>query len=234
METTIRDILGNTFRKRILEHLHSHANELTGRELARQAGFSPQQTHNTLNKLIAAGLVERRICGPTHLFRLNRKSGLAAKIEAVLFPETLPAGKAPAFAEITEEGHEVCWDKAMEFLDTMLDAYNKGRWNTVVLAGTHCCLTATCAVLKERTGKYPDPQQEQQFPAFAEIGIAVPGSHEQGKMIKLILAHKELVETAGNSYPGKAAAAFKQAVTGYIKWLKNIYPGSAQPLRRIA
>lgn len=48
----------------------SAGSDVTGRDLARHIGFSHQQAHNALSQLVDLGVVERRVFGPSHLFRL--------------------------------------------------------------------------------------------------------------------------------------------------------------------
>ncbi|MCK5582482.1 MAG: nucleotidyltransferase domain-containing protein [Elusimicrobiales bacterium] len=69
----------------VLRRLYDSEKELTGREIARRSGFSPQQTHNELRALVSLGIVERKIAAPAHLFRLNRKHWVVKDVATVIF-----------------------------------------------------------------------------------------------------------------------------------------------------
>ena len=72
MHNVIPWILSSISRRRALKYLFTGAAEATGRNLARHIGFSHQQAHNALRLLEQYGLVEHRIFGPSHLFRLTK------------------------------------------------------------------------------------------------------------------------------------------------------------------
>jgi len=80
MDNIVSSILLSKSRREVLKYLHACDTDITGRELARRIGFSHQQTHNALRQLISFGIVERRIFGPAHLFRLNRQNQLTAEL----------------------------------------------------------------------------------------------------------------------------------------------------------
>jgi predicted nucleotidyltransferase len=80
-----QDIFGRKSRLEVLRCLYDSGEELTGREIARRAGFSPQQTHNELKALVSLGIAERKIAAPSHLFRLNREHWVVKDVAKVVF-----------------------------------------------------------------------------------------------------------------------------------------------------
>lgn len=80
MEDLILDILSCKSRRAALRCLLASGDDVTGRELARRTGFSHQQALNALSSLVELGVVERRVFGPAHLFRLNWPNKLAVQL----------------------------------------------------------------------------------------------------------------------------------------------------------
>ncbi|MCX5784416.1 MAG: nucleotidyltransferase domain-containing protein [Elusimicrobia bacterium] len=86
MTTSItQGIFGRKSRLEVLRCLYDSGEELTGREIARRSGFSPQQTHNELKALVSLGIAERKIAAPAHLFRLNREHWVVKDVVKVVF-----------------------------------------------------------------------------------------------------------------------------------------------------
>ncbi len=54
--------------------------------------------------------------------------------------------------KVSRDRYTLYWDKAMEFFETMVDASQKRNWNATGLAGVHCCISATDALLVKHAG----------------------------------------------------------------------------------
>ena len=78
-------IFAGKSRLRMLRCLYDSSRALTGRELARRSGLSPQQAHNVLKGLVAFGIVELTIAAPAHLFILNRRHWVFTDVVRVIF-----------------------------------------------------------------------------------------------------------------------------------------------------
>lgn len=147
MDITVRKILVSKSRREIIKCLYASECELTGRELARRSGFSPQQGHNVLHTLLLFGIVEKRIIGPVHLFRLNRGDLLTEEVLRKLFADGPLSGTRYAAGGLPAEGNRICWGKAMEFFETMVGVCDKRRCEAAAGGGVYCCLAAACAAL---------------------------------------------------------------------------------------
>lgn len=84
-QSFIQDIFGRKSRLEVLHCLYNSDKELTGREIARQSGFSHQQTHNELRALVSLGIVERKVVASAYLFRLNKKHWFVKDVATVIF-----------------------------------------------------------------------------------------------------------------------------------------------------
>ncbi|MCK5582481.1 MAG: hypothetical protein KAI33_01755, partial [Elusimicrobiales bacterium] len=55
--------------------------------------------------------------------------------------------KKTRIIKISRDRHILYLNKAMEFFEAMVDASQKKNWNATGLAGVHCCISATDALL---------------------------------------------------------------------------------------
>lgn len=222
MDNVIRGILNCKSRRKALRCLYAAKDEITGRELGRRIGFSHQQAHNVLHELVAFGIVERRTMGPSHLFRLNLQSAVAAEAVRRLLAGASAKARVPSKA--SGEKHKICWSKALEFLGAMSRAGESGDWSTAGLAGIHCCLFAACAVLAKRTGICPAAELHQAIPALLEGEIgAAEGVPAEIKNFKAALAHKELIVHSARLYSEGEFAELKACVERYLAWTEGVY-----------
>lgn len=85
---TFDDILDSTVSIRVLRALNrSRSREFTGRELARHIGYSASQTIATLVRLETSGVVERRIVGPAHTWKLSQAHALTRVLRSLFSEE---------------------------------------------------------------------------------------------------------------------------------------------------
>lgn len=84
MEDVIFEILASKSRREALKYLYASRREIPGRVLAREIGFSIQQTHNALSQLVSYGLVKCRKFPPIYLFSANLAAPLSASVGAAL------------------------------------------------------------------------------------------------------------------------------------------------------
>lgn len=88
LETTqsaATQVLGSRSRLELIRCLYAARDGLSGREIARRAGFSHQQIHNELKGLVVLGLVERQVVAPAYLFRLNRDHWVVRDVLRIVF-----------------------------------------------------------------------------------------------------------------------------------------------------
>jgi len=79
------DLLGQKSKLKILRHLSNTKMEMSGRQIASEIGMSPWVCHQALKELSAQGAVLMRNVGNTHLFRINERNYLVAKVLMPLF-----------------------------------------------------------------------------------------------------------------------------------------------------
>ncbi len=221
MENIIRKILDSKSRREVIKCLCPIKTELSGREMARRTGFSHQQIHNALRQLMALGIVQRRIIGPLHLFRINREDRVAAEVVRKFLSGA--AGEKFVSGKVSGEKHKACWHKAMEFFDAMPRAGKSGDWCTAGLAGIYCCLFAACAVLVKRTGSFPDMASPQSIPALLVAEIGARGITGEIANLKTILSHKQRIDHASRPYSENEAVALEAGVKRYMGWIEGVY-----------
>ena len=69
----------------VLRELSKRNKGVTGRELSRLSGLTPQAAHNTLNNLESLGIVKRDFAGRSHIFTLNRQHYLFKNVVENIF-----------------------------------------------------------------------------------------------------------------------------------------------------
>lgn len=84
-QSMIDTVFSGKARLGILRALYDSSQALTGRELARRSGLSPQQAHNVLKALVSLGIVDLTVAAPAHLFSLNRKHWVITDVARVIF-----------------------------------------------------------------------------------------------------------------------------------------------------
>lgn len=124
--------------------------------------------------------------------------------------------------KVSRERHAIYWDKAMEFYETMVDASQKGNWNAVGLAGVHCCISATDALLVKHAGIRSASDDHQDAIALLKAKIDDPDTTKQAERLAGILAEKNLIEYVDKSYPSDKAQALKTSVERYMAWIKKL------------
>ena len=69
----------------VLRELRKRNKGVTGREISRLSGLTPQAAHNTLNNLEVLGIVKRDFAGRSHIFTLNRQHFLFKNVVENMF-----------------------------------------------------------------------------------------------------------------------------------------------------
>ncbi len=71
-------LLGSAIALSVIKHLCFSGKEMTGREAAASAGYSPQAVLDSLNNMEKLGLIESRNAGRARLYTLNRSHWFVA------------------------------------------------------------------------------------------------------------------------------------------------------------
>jgi hypothetical protein len=132
------------------------------------------------------------------------------------------AAREGNFKSVSRDRYSVYWDKAEEFFEAMVDAAQKRNWNAVGLAGVHCCISATDALLVRRAGLRSSSDSHQDVLGLLKARIDDPDVSRQAKRLGEILSQKNLIEYIDRSYTEKDALALKTSVERYLDWVRKI------------
>ncbi|HBA59374.1 MAG TPA: hypothetical protein DCZ92_00850 [Elusimicrobia bacterium] len=124
--------------------------------------------------------------------------------------------------KVSRERYAIYWDKAMEFFESMVDAALKHNWNAAGLAGVHCCISATDALLVKHAGVRSSSDSHQDVVGLLQSTIRDEAVSKQAKRLGEILAQKNLIEYIDKSYTEKDAVALKVSVERYIEWARRV------------
>ncbi|MCX5784417.1 MAG: hypothetical protein NTX59_01880 [Elusimicrobia bacterium] len=130
--------------------------------------------------------------------------------------------KETRLTKISRDRYTLYWDKAMEFFEAMVDASQKKNWNATGLAGVHCCISATDALLVKHAGIRSSSDSHQDVVGLLSAKISDPDISRQAKRLGEILAQKNLIEYVDKSFPEKNAQALKISVERYIEWIRKL------------
>lgn len=174
-QSIIENIFSGKSRIRLLRCLYESASGLTGREIARRTGLSPQQAHKVLNELAALGIVEVKIAGPAHLFTLNLQHWVITDVARVIFDgeknwldmllRDLSSGLPPSVSSLVLFGSaargELSGSSDIDLLALIEDGKNKQEVlsyftarSAGVLVRCRYPLAPVVLTLKEFRGKY--------------------------------------------------------------------------------
>ena len=126
------------------------------------------------------------------------------------------------FKSISHDRYTFYLDKAMEFFEAMVDASQKKNWNAAGLAGVHCCISATDALLVKHAGIRSSSYSHQDVVGLLSAKINDPDTSRQAKRLGEILAQKNLIEYVDKSFPEKHAQALKISVERYLEWVRKL------------
>lgn len=124
--------------------------------------------------------------------------------------------------KVSRERYTIYWGKAMEFFETMVDAAQKQNWNAAGLAGVHCCISATDALLVKHAGVRSSSDSHQDVIGLLQAKIRDADVAKQARRLGEILAQKNLIEYIDKSYAEKDALPLKLSVERYIDWVRKL------------
>lgn len=124
--------------------------------------------------------------------------------------------------KVSRERHTFYWSKAMEFFEAMVDASQKKNWNATGLAGVHCCISATDALLVKHAGVRSSSDSHQDVIGLLRAKINDPDIVKQAQRLGEILGQKNLIEYVDKSFPEKNALVLKISVERYIEWVRKV------------
>src|ERR1700686_3237423 len=84
--------------------------------------------------------------------------------------------------------------KAEEFYLTMTEAFQKRRWNSAGLAGVHCAISATDAVLGKKARLRSAGESHYEAVQLLKQHVQDSGAAAQAQRLHRVLSEKSLVE----------------------------------------
>lgn len=123
---------------------------------------------------------------------------------------------------VARDRYGIYREKALEFMETMVDAAAKRNWNAVGLAGVHCAISATDALLVKYAGVRSSADSHQDVVGLLRGRIHDDETPRQCKRLSEILAQKNLIEYVDRAYPEKEAVALKLSVERYLAWATKL------------
>lgn len=124
--------------------------------------------------------------------------------------------------KVSRERYAIYWGKAMEFFEAMVDAAQKQNWNAAGLAGVHCCISATDALLVKHAGVRSSSDSHQDVVGLLQAKIRDAEVAKQAKRLGEVLAQKNLIEYIDKSYTEKDALPLKMSVERYMDWVRKV------------
>lgn len=125
---------------------------------------------------------------------------------------------------VTEQEALSYLKKAEEFYLTMLEAFQKGRWNAAGLAGVHCAISATDAVLGKKARIRSSAENHLEAVQLLKQHIHDSNSGAQSQRLYRVLSEKGLVEYDSREFREPEAAAVVKDVGRYFEWVKGYFP----------
>ena len=114
--------------------------------------------------------------------------------------------------------------KAEEFYLTMTEAFEKRRWNSAGLAGVHCAITATDAVLGKKARVRSSGESHYEAVQLLKQYVQDPQTGPQAQRLNRILGEKNLVEYDSREFRENEAVAIVKDVGRYLEWVKRFFP----------
>jgi hypothetical protein len=114
--------------------------------------------------------------------------------------------------------------KAEEFYLTMTEAFQKRRWNSAGLAGVHCAISATDAILGKKARLRSSGESHLDAAELLKQHVQEPNAGAHVQRLTRILGEKSLVEYDSREFREAEAAAVVKDVGRYFEWVKGFFP----------
>ena len=114
--------------------------------------------------------------------------------------------------------------KAEEFYLTMMEAFAKRRWNSAGLAGVHCAISATDAILGKTARIRSSGESHYESVQLIRQYVRDPNAGAQAQRLNRILSDKSLVEYDSREFREAEAAGIVKDVGRYLEWVKSFFP----------
>ena len=114
--------------------------------------------------------------------------------------------------------------KAEEFYLTMSEAFQKGRWNAAGLAGVHCAISATDALLGKKARIRSSGESHLEAVQLLKQHITDDNVGAQSQRLYRVLSEKSLVEYDSREFREADAVSVVKDVGRYFEWVKTYFP----------
>jgi hypothetical protein len=114
--------------------------------------------------------------------------------------------------------------KAEEFYLTMVESFQKRRWNAAGLAGVHCAISSTDALLGKKARIRSSGESHLEAVHLVKQQISHPEAGPQSQRLYRVLSEKSLVEYDSREFRESEAAAVVKDVGRYIEWVRGFFP----------
>lgn len=114
--------------------------------------------------------------------------------------------------------------KAEEFYLAMLDAVEKGRWNAAGLAGVHCAISATDAVLGVTVHVRSAGDDHRAAVDLLKKSVKGPDAEPQALRLSRVLGQKNRVEYDSREFREAEARDIVKDVGRYMDWARGKFP----------
>lgn len=118
--------------------------------------------------------------------------------------------------------HRIYLNKASDFYETMIDAFEKENWNSVGLAAVHCVISATDALLTYQSGIRSVSQDHREVAQLLRQHISSEGVAENAKRLLKVIGVKNLVEYEARNFTQKEASTTVKDTERYFEWVKSL------------
>lgn len=125
---------------------------------------------------------------------------------------------------VTEAEAHSYLKKAEEFYLTMTEAFQKGRWNAAGLAGIHCAISATDALLGKKARIRSAGDSHLDVVHLLKENITDANVGAQSQRLHRVLSEKSQVEYDSREFREAEAAAVVKDVGRYFEWVKGYFP----------
>ncbi|PIP84238.1 MAG: hypothetical protein COR54_05415 [Elusimicrobia bacterium CG22_combo_CG10-13_8_21_14_all_63_91] len=105
----------------------------------------------------------------------------------------------------------------------MLEAFQKGRWNAAGLAGVHCAISATDALLGKAARLRSSGESHMEAVQLLKQHIKDPIWALKLSVFTGLLGQKSLVEYDSREFRESEAASVVKDVGRYFEWVKGFF-----------
>ncbi|MBI3300045.1 MAG: HEPN domain-containing protein [Elusimicrobia bacterium] len=114
--------------------------------------------------------------------------------------------------------------KAEDFYLTMTESFQNARWNSVGLAGVHCAISATDAVLGLKARLRSAGESHHEAVELLRQHVQDSNTAAQAQRLSRILGAKNRVEYDSRDFRRDEAADMVKDVGRYLEWVKSFFP----------